>query len=159
MARRLKYLLLPLLGMLMLSGCMKDRDLYKYSDYRKLSLSKLQTIQSGGYFLHGNGLTSYHFYVWFCENNRYIILADGTGRKRGSYQIDLAHNQIIFDGDNVDNKDKVLHGVMKVAGGYFEQEGTYIIGGNIQEGTNDLEQIRNSKACDPDSDSSYGPRD
>lgn len=135
---------------LITNGC-KDTTYYMGSDYKQINISELQDIKAKGYRLDGGGynLGGNTWNLFFCKNNKYAYTTGNTGAKiyYGHYNVDLANDQVVMHGDDVDNQGKKLHGIMKTPSGYFEQEKKYVIGGNINIGFEDLQQI-NSSNCD-----------
>jgi len=148
MKNTLKYLSL-LMTILMFSGC-EDRTDYLHSKYKQINIAKLQNIQGNGYRLNGTGYDTHQtFYLFFCKNNKYAYTIGSINARiyRGEYRVDLANDQIIMTGDDVDSQGKKLYGTVKTKSGYFEQEKKYLIKGTIQEGFIDLHKI-NDSFCD-----------
>lgn len=138
-----------LILILIFSGC-EDKTDYMGSEYKQINIAKFQDIQGKGYRLKGiEYYESVPLYLFFCKKDRYAYTRGSRSAKiyRGNYRVDLANDQIIMTGDDVDSQGKKLYGTMKSRSGYFEQEKKYLIDGTIQKGFIDLHQI-NFSTCD-----------
>lgn len=119
--------------LLAMTGCIKDRTDYMHSKYKQLDIAELQNIQGTGYRLEGSGEFYNkldYTYLFFCKNNRYAyataaVAKIGAKIYRGTYTVNLATNQVIMTGDDVDAQGKHLQGVFYTPSGYFEQEVGY----------------------------------
>jgi len=150
MKKTIKLVLLSI-AVLFINGCLKDETYYINSEYSKINIADLRNMTSLGYQLEGPGKINFkdsYWYLYFCKENRYKYVSnDATEHKiyEGSYTIDLAKNEIIMKGDDLDSNGEYIQGTIKTKNGYIEQKKIYTNKGLGLE-FNDLHQI-NSSDC------------
>jgi len=153
MRKRIHTTLLGI-SILLINGCDIDGPNYSRTDYKQLNIEKLDNISGKAYQIQGSGIVenggvSGIINLVFCKNNRYLY-DGGTTYKirlyRGTYQVDLARDEIIMIGDDLDSAGKHLHGVIKTRSGYFEQKKKYVFEG-LGVRIDDLERIERTENC------------
>jgi len=152
--KRIIHITLLGISILLINGCDIDGPNYSRTDYKQLNIAKLDNISGKAYQIQGSGITenfngSRIIDLVFCKNNRYLY--DGgtvhvSRLYRGTYRVDLARDEIIMTGDDLDSSGKHLHGVIKTRSGYFEQKKKYVFEG-LGVRIDDLERIQRTENC------------